>query len=335
MTLKPPYKSTDMIATREAYGDALLALGKSIPELVVLDGEMANSLFEEKFAKAYPQRYFEMFIAEQNMVSVAVGVSKTGFIPVAASFGSFLSRAFDQIRMAQYSNANIKLAGSHVGVSVGQDGSSQMALEDIAMIRSILNSYIFYPSDAISSFKLTEQLIRNQGIGYIRLTREKFPVIYKNEDDFVLGGSKVLCESKKDKAVIFAAGITVHEALKAYDGLQKQGINVAVVDLYSVKPLDVVTVRKFAERTSNVIVVEDHYQSGGIGEAVAKTLMTNYELQITSKNGLNTRHSSLVTRNFIHLSVNKIPHSGSPAETAAYEGINAEAIVKAVKQISQ
>lgn len=333
MKQKPPYKSTDMIATREAYGDALVALGKTIPELVVLDGEMANSLFEENFARAFPDRYFEMFIAEQNMVSVAVGLSKTGFIPVAASFGSFLSRAFDQIRMAQYSNANIKLAGSHVGVSVGQDGSSQMALEDIAMIRSVLNSYIFYPSDAISSFKLTEQLIRNQGVGYLRLTREKFPIIYGNDEEFVMGGSKVLRESKKDTAVIFAAGITVHEALKAYEELKKQNIQVAVVDLYSVKPLDTETIRTFAQRTKNVIVVEDHYPAGGIGEAVAHTLMTNYELQITNKNGLKTRHSSLVTPNFTHLYVHKIPHSGSPAELAAYEEINAEAIIKAVKEL--
>lgn len=335
MTQKPLFKPTDLIATREAYGRALVDLGKKYPELVVLDGEMANSLYEEDFAKAFPDRYFEMFIAEQNMVSAAVGLSSVGLIPIAASFGAFLTRAYDQIRMAQYSGANIKIVGSHVGVSVGQDGSSQMALEDIAMMRSILNSYIFYPADAVSAYKLTEQLVKITGIGYLRLTREKFPIIYRDDETFELGGSKVLRESKNDTAVIFAAGITVHEALIAYDMLKKQNIAVAVVDLYSVKPLDLATIRKFAQKSQNVIVVEDHYPAGGIGEAILQALMTNDELRITNKNGLETRHSSLVTSNFIHLSVNKLPHSGSPAELAAYEGINTEAIIKAVKQISQ
>ena len=339
----PTYKKSDLIATREAYGDAIVALGKQNADLVVLDGEMANSLFEEKFAKEFPDRYFEMFIAEQNMVSAALGLSKAGFTPIATSFGSFLSRAFDQIRMAQYSvgaistySADLRhespllLAGSHVGVSIGQDGASQMALEDIAMIRSILNSVILYPSDAVSTYKLVEQLLKINSIGYLRLTREKMPVIYNNNEDFIIGGSKILRHSSQDIATIFAAGITLHEALKAYEELKKQNIHVAVVDLYSVKPIDEKTIREKAQKTKNIIVVEDHYPAGGIGEAVSSVILNSFQ-DLPAIAGPNQVRPDNIT--FTHLCVKKTPHSGSPADLLRFEEIDAEAIVQAVQNL--
>lgn len=345
----------DSIATRQAYGTALVALGERYQDMVVLDAEMANSLFEEEFAKKYPSRYFEMFIAEQNMISVALGLNKVGFTPFAASFGSFLSRSFDQIRMAQYSfldetnvRANtvrplqkgINIIGSHVGVSIGNDGSSQMALEDISMVRSILNSIVIYPSDAPSTVKLVEQMMENKTISYLRLTREKTPVIYDSREKFPIGGSKILRQSENDVAVIFAAGITLHEALKAHEILKKENINIAVVDLYSVKPIDIKTVQRLAAQTRHVIVVEDHYPAGGIGEAVMNALLSNYELPITNyeveitnkqQQAKQIRNSQFVIDNFTHLCVRKIPHSGTPQELLHYTQIDADAIVKAVQ----
>jgi len=308
--------STIPIATREAYGNALINLGKKYPDLVVLDAETSNSTYAEKFKKEFPERFFEMFIAEQNMVSVAVGLSKMGFIPFISTFAAFLTRAFDQIRMAQYANANIKIAGSHAGVSIGEDGSSQMGLEDIAMMRSILKSNIYYPSDATTTAKIAEEMINNQNICYLRLTRGKTPSIYSEKEKFPAGGSKILKHSNNDRVVVFAAGITLFEALTAYESLHREGINIAIVDLYSIKPLDEKTINQFAIKTKNVLVVEDHYPDGGISDAV-KAKLNNTDV------------------NFYSLSVKKTPCSGSPEELLHYEEIDSQTIIKKIKEIIQ
>lgn len=308
----PPYDRTKLAATREAYGDGLIAIAKKSDGLVVLDAETSNSTYAEKIKKTHPELFYEMYIAEQNMVSTAVGFDKIGYIPFVSSFAAFLTRAFDQIRMSQYSKANIKIVGSHAGVSIGPDGSSQMALEDLAMMRSILHSVVLYPSDAISTIKLIELLYNFHGISYLRLTREKTPILYNENETFSIGGSKVLFQSDKDTAVIVAAGITLHESIKAYNELQKENISVAVIDAYSVKPLDEKTIKSFAEKTKKVIIVEDHYPYGGLGEAV-KSALSGMNIEIR------------------HLAVTKIPQSGKPAELLRFEEIDAEAIVKAAK----
>ncbi|MDO8498035.1 MAG: transketolase [bacterium] len=315
------YKKDDLVATREAYGEVLAELGKTHSDIISLDAETSNSTYAEKLKKTAPEQFYEMFIAEQNMVSVGVGFSKYGFSPFISTFAAFFTRAFDQIRMGQYSEANIKLVGSHAGVSIGVDGSSQMGLEDISMMRSILNSIVLYPSDAVSAARLVEELYRHKGISYLRLTREKTPIIYGEDESFPIGGSKVLYQSDKDTAVIIGAGITVHESIKAYKELQKQGINITVVDCYSVKPLDQDTIRRLASVSKKIIVVEDHYPYGGLGEAVAQAITT-----------LDQRPETLDHRpwTFTHLCVKKIPRSGSPQDLLHYEELDAEAIVKAV-----
>ncbi len=311
------YKLHDSIATRQAYGDALVEVGKQDENIVVLDAEASNSTFAETFKKTFPDRFFEMFIAEQNMVSVALGLSKVGFKPYVSTFAAFLTRAFDQIRMSQYSYADIAFCGSHVGVSIGADGSSQMGLEDISMFRSILNSVIFYPSDASSAIQQLKLLHQSKGIGYLRTTRESLPVLYTREEvkSMKIGGSKIIHQSPQDKAVVFCAGVTLHEALKAYKALNFEGISIAVVDLYSIKPLDEATIKKFSHLP--MIAVEDHYPAGGLGEAVL-SVISNFKIQIS---------------NFVHLCVRKIPHSGSPEENLRYAEIDASAIVKAIKNI--
>lgn len=311
----PEYLLGDLVATRDAYGDALVALGKLYPNLVVLDAELSNSTKADKFKTAYPERFFEMFIAEQNMVSVATGMSAMGLLAFSSTFGSFLTRAFDQIRMAQYSDSTIKLAGSHTGVSIGKDGPSQMGLEDLAMMRSILNSVVVCPADAVSAFKLTGGLLCDKHLGYLRLMRDKLPVIYNDSEEFPIGGSKILHRSFTDKAVVFALGVTVHEALKAYKELGKFGLNFAVVDLYSVKPLDEKTIVEMADKIKKVIIVEDHYSYGGLGEAVKGVLPGK---------GLEIRH----------LAVSKIPKSGGSDDLLSYEGIDAAAIMKTVQEMS-
>ncbi len=293
-------------STREAYGDALVELGKTNPKVVVLDAEVGNSTYENKFRGQFPDRFFQMFIAEQNMVSVAVGLSKVGRVPFLATFSAFLTRAFDQIRMAQYSEANIKICGSHAGVSIGQDGSSQMGLEDISMMRSILNSRVFYPSDAISTKKMVQIMAKEKGIFYLRTTREKMPIIYDEKEKFEVGGLKVHPPEVASSALIIAAGVTLHEAIKAQKILAAEGVGATVVDLYSVKPLDEKRLLKLAKTAKKIIVVEDHYPYGGLGEAVG----------------------SLGIR-FNHLAVKKTPMSGSPSQLLHYEEIDAEAIVKA------
>ncbi|TSC95552.1 MAG: transketolase, partial [Parcubacteria group bacterium Athens1014_26] len=307
------YKLGDLIATRLAYGDALLALGDTNEKIVALDADMSNSTYSEKFAKKFPKRYFEMFIAEQNMMTTALGISKLGFIPFVSTFAAFLTRGFDQLRMAQYSAPNLKIVGSHCGVSIGPDGPSQMGLEDISMFRSILNSIIFYPADAASTFKLTQIMADTDGLFYLRTNRKETLVIYDDKEKFKIGGSKIhkivgRRRVSRPVALIIAAGVTLHEALKAQKELVKFGIETVVLDCYSVKPIDQLTIKQLTNNIHNTIVVEDHYPAGGIGEAVGGK--------------------------FTHLCVRRLPRSGTPEELLRFEEIDAEAIVKAVKKLT-
>jgi transketolase len=309
-SIKTEYKIGDIIATREAFGRALVKLGEQNDRMVVLDGDVKNSTFTIYFFNKFPERSLQCYIAEQNMVGVAVGLQSHGFDVFLSSFACFLSRAYDQIRMASYSRANLKIAGSHAGVSIGEDGPSQMGLEDLALFRAIFGSVVLYPCDGVSAEKLTCAMANYEGISYIRTTRPRTPVIYGNDEEFHIGGSKVLRWSKNDEATVVASGITVHEALKAYEKLKAEGINIRVVDCYSVKPLDSETLIKAFEETKHIITVEDHYPEGGIGEAVASL-------------GLRPRI----------LAVRKMPHSGKPEELLAEQGIDAAGIVNEVKKI--
>lgn len=302
------------VSTRKAYGNALVKLFPKYPNLVVLDAEVCNSTFAQDFKKAYPENFFEMFIAEQNMVGVAQGFSKLGKIPFVSSFAAFLIRAHDQIRMSQYSKTNIKFVGSHAGVSIGEDGPSQMGLEDIAMFRSMLDSTVLYPSDAVSCEKLIEEAAKISGNVYIRTTRKDTPIIYKLNEGFPIGGSKTLRKSPKDQVTVISAGITLHEALAAYEQLKQEGINIRVIDLYSIKPIDIKTLQKCAKETKAIIIVEDHFPEGGIAEAV-RTALSDSCIPIIS------------------LAVNKMPGSGKPEELINYEEISSSAIIKAVKEI--
>lgn len=320
------WKPGDLVATRAAYGEALKMLAGKYPDMVVLDGEVSNSTKAEAMKKVAPERFYEMFIAEQNMVGTALGMSLRGKIPMVSTFAAFFTRAFDQIRMCQYSDANIKFAGSHAGVSIGEDGASQMGLEDLAMFRSLHDSVVLYPSDSVSTVKLVEAAVEHKGIVYVRTTRGKTPVIYDQDLGFRIGGCRVLRESKEDQITIVAAGITLHEALKAHKELKQLKIPARVIDLYSIKPLDVETLRKAAEETKAIITVEDHYQEGGIGEAVSSALLTTEE----PKNEKTKKRNAV---KFLSLAVRKLPMSGKPEELLAYEEIDAEAIVEKVKEI--
>ncbi|MEM4263637.1 MAG: transketolase [Candidatus Woesearchaeota archaeon] len=301
------YTLGDMVATRDAFGNALVNLGEKNDKIVVLDCDVKNSTKTEKFFDQFPDRSFESFIAEQNMVGMAMGLSAQGFVPFAATFSAFLTRAYDFIRMAQYSQSDIKFVGSHAGVSIGEDGPSQMGLEDISMFLAMPESVVLYPCDAVSTEKLVKEMARHVGISYLRTTRGKTPVIYDNDEKFPIGGLKVIRKSNKDKALVIAAGITVFEALKAYEILQKKKINVRIIDLYSVKPIDEKSLIKNAkECKDNVIVVEDHYFNG-IGSAV-----------------------SAVVGKIKHLYVKEIPRSGKPEELMKKYGIDSSAIIKAV-----
>ena len=262
----------EAVATRDAYGHALKRLYPQFPQIVAVDGEVSNSTRTEVFKDAYPDRFFEMYIAEQNMAGVALGLQCRTKIPFASSFAAFLTRAFDQVRMSQYSEANIKFTGSHAGTSIGEDGPSQMALEDIAMFRTIHDGVVFYPADAVSTQKIVEQAALHKGIVYIRTTRMKTPILYGADEQFTIGGSKVLRQSAKDAATVIAAGVTLHEALKAYEALKKEGILIRVIDLYCIKPIDAKTLQQAAKETSFLITVEDHYPEGGLGEAVRSGL---------------------------------------------------------------
>jgi transketolase len=308
------YAGDRSVSTRHAYGTALERLYPQYPEIVVLDAEVSNSTFAEIFKKTWPDRFFEMYIAEQNMVGVGLGLSLRGKVPFVSTFAAFLTRAFDQIRMSRYSDANIKFCGSHAGVSIGVDGSSQMGLEDIAMFRTILNSVVLYPSDAVSAEKLVEEAARHRGIVYIRTTREDTPIIYRNDEAFRIGGSKVLKRSTEDVATVVAAGITLHEAVAAYEELKKDDILIGVIDLYSIKPIDVQTLTRAAYDTGVIITVEDHFAEGGINEAVRSALA-----------GVPAHIHSLAVRN--------IPKSGQPRELLDYEEISRKAIMNKVKEI--
>ncbi|MFN4179590.1 MAG: transketolase [Armatimonadota bacterium] len=313
----PRYELGQQVATREAYGDGLVALGKVNPQIVALDGDVKNSTFSEKFMAAFPERFVECFIAEQNMIGTAVGLATRGKIPFASSFACFLMRAYDFIRMAGIGTANIKLCGSHAGVSIGEDGPSQMGLEDIAAMRAIPRSVVLYPCDAVSTVKLVAEMAKYQGIAYLRTTRPKTPVIYSNDEEFPIGGCKVLRSSPNDVVTVVAAGITVFEALKAYEALANEGIKIRVIDLYSVKPLDEATlVRSALETNRTIITVEDHYPEGGIGDAVASAV---------SKEGIKV----------YKLAVNDLPRSGKPDELMDMFGISAKHIIETVKRLSE
>jgi transketolase len=312
----PPlqYKKGEMVATREAYGNALARIGEADERIVALDGDTKNSTFSEKFAKKFPKRFTECFIAEQNMVGVAIGLGTRGKIPFASTFAAFFTRAADQIRMAGHSMANLKMAGSHVGVSIGEDGGSQMALEDLALMRAIGGSTVLYPSDAVCAEKLVEQMARQKGIFFLRTSRPKTPVLYDNDEEFPVGGAKVLREG--DKLTVAAAGVSLFEALKAADQLAGEGIRITVIDAYSIKPLGTEVIKSAAQKTGNlVLTVEDHYPEGGLGDAVAGTL---------SKDGIRVHK----------LAVNEIPRSGKPEELLAKYGIDAAAIMKKVKALA-
>ncbi len=307
-------KLGDSVATREAYGDALAKLGQN-PRIVALDGDTKNSTFSEKLLKVKPAQFVECFIAEQNMVGVATGLAARGKVPFVSTFAAFLTRAFDQIRMAGVSQSNVKFCGSHCGVSIGEDGPSQMGLEDIAMFRVIPGSVVLYPSDAVSAEHLVSEAARHRGICYIRTSRPKTPVLYSNSEPFPIGGSKVIRKSEHDRVTIVAAGVTLHESIKAADELQKEGIAVRVIDLYSVKPIDSATLLDSAKATGGrVLVVEDHYEDGGIGDAVLNVV---------------GGHARVVK-----LAVREIPRSGTPDGLLDKYGISSRHIIAAVRSFS-
>jgi len=309
-TVETSYRPRENVATREAFGRALVKLGEANENMVVLDGDVKNSTFTTYFFEKFPERSLQCYIAEQNMVGVAVGLQTQGFDVFLSSFACFLTRAFDQIRMASYSRANLKIAGSHAGVSIGEDGPSQMGLEDLALFRSLLGSIVLYPCDAVSSEKLTGLTANYDGISYLRTTRPRTPVIYGNDEEFHVGGCKVFQQTSFDEIAVVAAGVTVHEALKAQSRLREEGINVRVIDCYSVKPLDRETLTRASQESKAMITVEDHYVEGGLGEAVA----------------------SLGLKPHI-LAVRKMPHSGKPEELLAEQGIDAYSIADKVKEI--
>jgi transketolase len=310
----PRYEVGDEVATRKAYGEALAAVGKADGKVVGLDGEVSNSTFAEIFAAAEPERYFEMYIAEQQMAAAAVGLQARGWKPFASTFAAFWTRAYDFIRMAAISRANLRLCGSHAGVSIGEDGPSQMALEDLAAFRAVHGSTVLYPSDGNSAAKLVEQMAEREGIVFLRTTRSATPVLYEPDEDFPIGGSKVVREG--DDVTIVGAGITLHEALKAADTLAGEGVSARVIDLYSVKPIDAETLRAAAEATSGIVTVEDHWPEGGLGEAVLAVFADDDERP-----------------RIVCLAVDGMPGSGKPAELLAAAGIDGEHIAAAARKL--
>jgi transketolase len=313
----PTWEVGDEEATRGAYGAALKALGGAREDVVALDGEVSNSTHSQEFAKEYPERYFEMFIAEQQMVSAAVGMSVRHRVPFASSFAAFLSRAYDFIRMAAISRANIRLSGSHAGVSIGEDGPSQMALEDLAMMRAVHGSTVLQPCDANQTAKLVVEMADTDGIVFLRTLRPKTPVIYDPSEDFPIGGSKVVRSSDDDAVTVVASGITVPEAVKAADELQKSDVAVRIIDAYSIKPIDGETLRSAARATGGrVVAVEDHWPEGGLGEAVLSALSEEAD-----------------TLHFEHLAVGIMPGSGKSEELLDAAGIDASHIASAVHKL--
>jgi transketolase len=312
----PTYKVGDKVATRKAYGDAIAALGAR-PDVVALDGEVSNSTHADSFKKAHPERFFEMFIAEQEMVAAAVGLQVRGYVPFASTFAAFMSRAYDFIRMAAISRANIRLSGSHAGSEIGADGPSQMALEDLAAMRAVQGSTVLYPCDATSTAKLIAQMGERPGVSYIRTTRGSYPVLYDSGVEFPIGGAQVLRRSDGDQAAIIGAGVTVHEALSAADTLAGEGIHCRVVDCYSIKPIAGEVLAEAARDCGGtLIVVEDHYPEGGLGAAVMEALA-----------------GSSPPPRVVHLAVRDVPGSGTSTELMRAEGIDAEGIARAVRQV--
>jgi transketolase len=315
----PDYDPSKPFATREAYGIALKRLGAVNPHIVAASGDVKNSTFSEIFQDAYPDHFYQGFIAEQNLVSLSVGLAARGKVPFADTFACFLSRAYDNIRMAAISRANINLCGSHCGVSIGEDGPSQMALEDIAMFRAVHGSTVLYPSDAMSTERLTETMARRPGINYLRTSRPKTKILYSKEEKFPIPGFKVVRQSAQDKVTVIGAGITVHEALKAADELKSQGTAIRVIDLYCVKPIDGKALAEQIKATGGrLVTVEDHWPEGGIGEAVLGALA----------------EAGVPPANYRRLAVREMPHSGKPEELVDAFGISARHIAEAVREIS-
>lgn len=326
------YEAGKMVATRKAYGNALANLVEVDNRIVVLDAETSNSTYADSVKKNHVEKFVECFIAEQNMVGMALGFARRGKVPFVSTFAAFLTRAYDQIRMSALAQSNIKFIGSHAGVSIGEDGSSQMGLEEIAMFRALPETVVLYPSDAVSTEKLVWEAAKHQGNVYIQTTRKEATIIYSNDKidgndkneqelmqhEFKIGGSCTLKSSVSDVVTVIGAGVTLHEALSAYEDLQKEGINIRVIDLYSVKPLDLESLKKAALETKNIIVVEDNHHEGGLYEAIAGALASV---------------ASLSSYKVASLSVTKMPKSGKPEELLAFEEIDKNAIIKQVKEI--
>ena len=312
----PAYDAGAKVATRKAYGDALKALGARL-DVVALDGEVSNSTFAVEFAEAHPARYFEMFIAEQQMVAAAVGMSVRGYRPFASTFAAFMSRAYDFIRMAAISAADISLVGSHAGIEIGADGPSQMGLEDLAMLRAVHGSTVLYPSDATSTAALVAAMADRPGIKYMRTTRGAYPVLYPASEQFPIGGCKVLRESAGDQVTLIGAGVTLHNCLAAAKLLSDEGIQARVIDLYCIKPIDTATVADAALDTGRLVLAEDHHPEGGLGEAVLEAL---------AERGLG---GAAVT----HLAVREMPGSGTTAELLGAAGLSAEDIAAAARML--
>ena len=311
----PDYQIGAEVASRSGYGAGLAKLGDVNPQIVALDADVKNSTYADRFMEKHGDRYFEMFIAEQNLVGSGIGLSKCGKVPFVSSFAAFLTRSADQIRMSAISQANIKYVGSHSGISIGEDGPSQMGLEDLAMFRTLPGSVVLYPSDAVAAERLVVEAARHEGIVYIRTSRPKTPVIYSNDERFPIGGSKTLREGPNDRATVVGAGITLNETLKAYEDLKSEGISIRVIDLYSVKPVDTESLLRAAAATNNTLItVEDHYREGGLGDAV---------LDAVASEGIKVHK----------LAVTSLPRSGKPEELIEVHGISATSIARKVKEI--
>jgi transketolase len=312
----PRYDADAKVSTRKAYGEALAALGGERGDVVALDGEVSNSTYSEIFRDAHPDRFFEMYIAEQQLVAAAVGMQILGWKPFASTFAAFMSRAYDFVRMAAISRATLKLCGSHAGVSIGEDGPSQMALEDLAAFRAVNGSTVLYPADGNQTVKLVRAMADLDGISFLRTTRADTPVLYDADEEFPVGGSKVVHSTAEDDITIVAAGITLHESLQAAELLAGDGIDARVIDLYSVKPIDAETLQRAAEETQGIVTVEDHWAEGGLGDAVLDALA-----ELESRPPV------------VKLAVREMPHSGKPAELLAAAGIDAEHIADAARRL--
>jgi transketolase len=312
----PAYEPGTKEATRKAFGDALVALGRARGDVVAIDGEVGNSTYTELFRDAFPERFIQAYIAEQQMVATAVGLQVRNWRPFAATFAAFLSRAYDFVRMAAISRANIALCGSHAGVSIGEDGPSQMALEDLASLRAVYGSTVLYPSDANQTAALLPLMAEREGIVYMRTTREKTPILYPPGEAFRIGGSRVVRQTADDHVTLVGAGITLHEAVKAADALRADGINARVIDLYSLKPIDGETILTAARETGAIVTVEDHWPEGGIGDAVLDVLAALQPHPVVRK-----------------LAVTMMPTSGTPAELMDAAGIDAAHIARAARDL--